>query len=136
MKMLSATLRVVLAFVGCGMLIVPSDALDLNGVWATDGSSCDKLFLRKGNEISFNKDSGEYGGGFVVKGSQIIGQLAKCHIKSKKDDGSQIQISATCLTDIMPSDVHFQLKIVDANTITRTFPEMEGMELTYVRCAQ
>ena len=136
MQMLWATLRVALAFVGCGMLAVPSDALDLNGVWASDGSSCNKVFLRKGNEITFSKDSEEYGGGFVVKGNRIIGQLAKCHIKSKKDDGSQIQILATCLTDIMPSDVHFHLKIVDGNTITRTIPEMEGMELTYVRCPQ
>jgi hypothetical protein len=84
-----------------------------------------KYFLEKLNEITFNKDSGEYGADFVVKVNKIIGQLGKCHIhiKSKKDDSSQIQISATCLMDVMPSDVYFHLKIIDVNTITRTFPE-------------
>lgn len=69
MRMLLATLRVFLASAGCGMLAVPSHALDLNGLWATDGLPCDKIFVRKGKEITFSKDSEEYGGGFVVKGN-------------------------------------------------------------------
>jgi hypothetical protein len=38
MKMPWETLQAVLG-VGCGMLVVPSHALDLNGVWAADGSA-------------------------------------------------------------------------------------------------
>jgi hypothetical protein len=80
------------------------------------------------NEVKFSKESQEYGGGFVVKGNQITEQMAKCHIKSKEEDDSQIQLSATCSTDIMPPDSQFHLEIIDQNTITCTFPEMKGME--------
>jgi hypothetical protein len=41
---------------------------------------------------------------------------------------------AGCATDIMLSTVQFSARVIDDNTITRIFPGIEGMELTYYRC--
>ena len=39
-----------------------------------------------------------------------------------------------CAKGIMLSNVQFFLKVLDDNTISREFPGMEGMEVTYHRC--
>jgi len=126
---------VILGFVGWLLSDVSSYGLDLTGAWATDASVCDKLFTKKDNRITFNSGSSIFGGGFVVDGNQIMGQLMKCHIKSKLEKGSQLHLSAACLTDIMTGNMQFRAKIIDDNGITRFFPEMEGIEIPYVRCS-
>jgi hypothetical protein len=92
---------------------VSSYGLDLTGAWATDPSVCGKLFTKKGNRIAFISGSSIFGGGFVVEGNQIIGQLMKCHIKSKEEKGSQLHLSATCLTDIITGKMQFRAKVID-----------------------
>ena len=135
MKMRRPMGLVILGFVGWLLGDVSSYGLDLTGAWATDSSVCDKLFTKKGNRISFNSGFLIFGGGFVVEGNQIMGQLMKCHIKSKEEKGSQLHLSAACLTDIMTGNMQFRAKVIDENRITRVFPEMEGMEIPYVRCS-
>jgi hypothetical protein len=109
-------------------------AFDLNGAWATDSDSCAKVFVRKGAQVSFTDMSDVYGGGFIIEGDQIIGKYGKCRIKAKKDDGTTINLVAACASDIMLSSVQFSLKEVDANSVIRLFPGMEGMEIKYARC--
>jgi hypothetical protein len=109
-------------------------AFDLNGAWATDSDSCAKVFVRKGAQVSFTGMSDVYGGGFIIEGDQIIGKYGKCRIKAKKDDGTTINLVAACASDIMLSSVQFSLKEVDANSVIRLFPGMEGMEIKYARC--
>jgi hypothetical protein len=55
-------------------------------------------------------------------------------LKAKKDDGTTINLVAACASDIMLSSVQFSLKEVDANSVIRLFPGMEGMEIKYARC--
>ena len=45
------------------------------------------------------------------------------------------EVSATCLTDIMPSDVKFTFTIIDADNIARKLGGMTEMEIQYVRCS-
>jgi hypothetical protein len=45
-----------------------------------------------------------------------------------------INIIADCATDIMTSNVQFSLKIVEPNKISRVFPGMMDMEISYYRC--
>jgi hypothetical protein len=75
-----------------------------------------------------------YGSGFIVDGDQIIGKFVRCRIKTRKDDGSNINLIAACASDIMLSSVQLSAKEIDANTLLRLFPGMEGMEITYHRC--
>jgi len=109
-------------------------AFDLNGAWASDADNCAKVFMRKGTQVVFTDMSDVYGGGFIVEGDQITGKFARCRIKARKDDGKTINLIAACATDIMLQSVQFSLRETDANSVTRTFPGMESMEIRYARC--
>jgi hypothetical protein len=61
-------------------------------------------------------------------------KLAQCTIQSQKQDGEILRLEAACATEIMRSDVQFSLRIVNDKSISRRFPGMSGMEVTYYRC--
>jgi hypothetical protein len=119
----------------CVALPGAATAFELNGAWATDADNCAKVFERKGAQVSFTEMSDVYGGGFIVEGDQITGKFGKCRIKAKKDDGKTINLIAACASDIMLSSVQFNLKELDANSVIRLFPGMDGMEIKYARCS-
>ena len=52
----------------CGGLLPTSQAhaFDLNGAWATVADQCSKIFIKKGDKISFAPFSEEFGRGFVA----------------------------------------------------------------------
>jgi hypothetical protein len=125
---------VIIPVVGLSLLSSPSHALDLNGAWATDAADCQKIFVKKGNAISFRPQSELHGGGFIIDGNTIRGKAAKCVIKARREDGEIIHLMAACATDIMLSNVQFSLRVVNENKVSRIFPGMEGMELAYDRC--
>jgi hypothetical protein len=109
-------------------------AADLNGAWANDVSICNKIFEKKDNTISMTRDSDMHGSGFIIAGNQIRGKVATCTIKSRKEDGSILQLVATCSTDVALSTVQFSLKIDNENQMTRVFPGIPEMAMPYVRC--
>jgi hypothetical protein len=111
-----------------------ADAFDLNGAWASDADQCAKVFARQGGRPGFTEMSDVYGGGFIIDGDQIIGKFARCRIKARKDDGTNVNLIAACATDIMLSSVQFSLKELDANSVARLFPGIEEMEIRYHRC--
>jgi len=123
-----------LVLAACIAMSGSARALDLNGAWASDADNCAKVFVRKGTQVTFTDMSDVYGGGFIIEGEQITGKFARCRIKAKKDDGNTINLVAACATDIMLQNVQFSLKEVDANSVIRMFPGMEGMEIKYARC--
>jgi hypothetical protein len=113
----------------------PAQATDLNGSWATDASACSKVFIKNGSAISFRPDSDQYGGGFIMEGNKVRGQLQTCTIKARKEDGNVVHMLAVCATDIMASNIQFSAKIVDDNTIARIFPGMsDELSISYSRC--
>ncbi len=111
-------------------------AFNLTGAWASSAENCSKVFTRKGrsNQVTFSNFSGVYGAGFIAESDRLRGKFDKCTIKSRKDDGQNINIIVGCASGIMVSNVQFFLKVVDDDRITRMFPGMEGMEITYHRC--
>jgi len=102
-------------------------AFELNGAWATSVDQCEKVFAREGGRIGFTDMSEVYGGGFIVDGDQLIGKFARCKVKARKDDGPNVNLIASCATDIMLSSVQFSVRELDADSIARLFPGMEGM---------
>jgi hypothetical protein len=115
-------------------LASPAQAADLNGSWATDASVCNKVFVKKDGAISFQQDSDQYGGGFIMEGNRVRGQMQSCTIKARKEDGNVIHMIAACASDIMASNVQFSAKIIDDNTIARIFPGMPELSMNYSRC--
>ncbi len=113
----------------------PVLAIDLNGSWATDASVCNKVFVKKGTTISFAQDSDQIGGGFIMEGNKVRGQMQTCTIKSRKEVGDVIHFLAACASDIMASNIQFSAKVIDDNTITRIFPGMDDeLSIKYSRC--
>jgi hypothetical protein len=122
---------------GSGLLI-PQEviAFELAGAWATSADQCSKVFARKGraSQVNFANFSGVYGGGFIAEANRLKGKFENCSIKSRKESGQTINLVVACASGIMLSNVQFFLKVLDDNTISREFPGMEGMEVTYHRC--
>jgi hypothetical protein len=116
-------------------ILNPAHATDLNGSWATDVSACNKVFVTKGSVISFRTDSDQYGGGFIMEGNKVRGQMQTCTIKARKEEGNVVHMLATCANDIMASSIQFSARIVDDNTISRIFPGMsDDLSIKYSRC--
>jgi hypothetical protein len=121
-----------LAAIGLGS---QAHATDLNGAWATDASVCSKVFVKKDGAVSFQPGSDEFGGGVIIDGSRMRGQMQTCTIKKRKDDGNNVHILAACASDIMASSVQFSARFIDDNTIERFFDGMpEESGIRYSRC--
>jgi hypothetical protein len=122
--------------VGLGtMLPAEVQAFELTGVWASQPDLCKLVFTKKGDQTVFTELSDLYGTGFIIDGNRIQGKSARCTIKSRKQDGDSLELSAACATSIMTSDVGFSLKVIDDNNLARSFPEIEGMMIKYARCS-
>jgi hypothetical protein len=117
-------------------LLDEAHAVDLSGAWATNADQCSQVFIRKGraNQIGFTAFSEQHGGGFIVEADRLRGKFATCKIKTRKEDGQTINIVAGCATDIMLSNVQFNLKMLEPNRMSRMFPGMQDMEISYFRC--
>ena len=111
-------------------------AVDLSGAWATSADECPNVFVRRGRakQIDFAALSDQHGGGFIVEADRLRGKFARCKIKSRKEDGDTVNIIAGCATDIMLSNVQFSLKMLEPNKISRVFPGIEDMAISYHRC--
>ena len=108
-------------------------AFDLNGAWAMDLSSCNKVFRKKGNQVRLTSTADLYGGGFIIEGNRARGMMVRCRIESRKEDGSTIHLNVACTTEVATEQVQFDLKVVNDNTVSKTFPET-NIAMDYHRC--
>ena len=117
-------------------LVEESHAFNLSGAWATDADQCRHVFVRKGraNQVGFAAFSEQHGGGFIVDADRLKGRFVTCKVKTKKEDGPVVNIIAGCATDIMLSNVQFSLKVLEPDKISRVFPGVTDMEISYYRC--
>jgi hypothetical protein len=131
----STGLRVLLTCSGF-LLSSQAQAFDLTGAWATSVDQCNKVFVKKGDQINFSQFSEEFGGGFVAVGNEVRSKGARCTINSRKETGDTIDFQATCASEIMASSTHLRIKILDDNSVSRIFqdPDFKGMEMTFYRC--
>ena len=113
----------------------PCRAFDLNGVWATDAALCDKMFEKRGSSYGFTEMSDLYGSGLIIEGTRIRGKMAQCTIKSKTEDSDSVRFLAACATSVAPENLQVTLKILGSDSFSRLFPNMQGMEVAYHRCA-
>lgn len=110
------------------------DITGINGLWATDARNCDKIFSKTEQGFSFARDSDLYGSGFIVEGRRIVSPLARCEIKTTKQDGATTHLIAGCATDVMLSNMQASFKTVSKERILRIFPGVSDMEIPYERC--
>lgn len=113
---------------------LPVGAFDLTGAWVTDLDACGKVFSGSGGKASLRRDADMFGSGFVIDGKRIRGRTASCTINKTQEKDGITHMLASCATDIMMQNVQFSVKVEDDNKITRIFPGIDGMNLTYYRC--
>src|SRR4029077_1835558 len=106
-----------------------------DGSLGVSGDLCKLVFTKNGNTVEFAELSDLYGSGFVIDGDRITGKTAKCTITSRKQNGDNLDLNASCATSIMTQDVSFILKVIDDNNIARVLPEIENMQVKYTRCS-
>ena len=114
--------------------VAEARAIELSGAWATHADLCSQVFTKKDNRVVYAEFSELFGSGFIIDGDGIRGRAATCSIKSRKQEGDSLELSAACASSIMTQDVRFNLKIIDDNNISRSFPEIAGMSQSYTRC--
>jgi hypothetical protein len=119
----------------CAFQPVEAKSFELAGAWASQADLCKLVFTKKGRQVVFAEMSDIFGSGFIDDGSRMRGKSAQCSIMSKKQEGDGLELDAACATSIMNQSVHFSLKIIDDNNVSRTFPEIPGMSLKYSRCS-
>jgi hypothetical protein len=119
---------------GSALAAFEARAVNLNGVWASDTALCDKIFIKKGKQITFSPLSDFYGSGFIIEGNRIRGKIARCTIKSRKEDGATIQFAAQCSTTIATQELEFSLQAIDDNTVRRFHPGVSAMQVDFHRC--
>jgi hypothetical protein len=110
-------------------------ATDIDGVWASDARSCNRIYVKANNRISFAKDSDLHGSGFIIEKDRIRGKMANCSIKLRKEKATRVELIATCSTDIAVETVQFSLRIEGPNKVIREFPGIPEMAIPYERCA-
>jgi len=119
----------------CTICSFSASAFDLSGAWTADATNCDKVFIKKNNRIVMTRNSGVFGGGFIVEGNQIRGQAKTCKITSRKEEGGVLRLIASCSTDIAilgPEEV--SAKIDSDNQLTRIFPSFPESGISFYRC--
>ncbi|KRQ90358.1 hypothetical protein [Bradyrhizobium valentinum] len=109
-------------------------AIELTGAWATHADLCSQVFTKRDNRVVYAEFSELFGSGFIIEGDRIRGRTGTCSIKSRKQQGNGLELSAACASSIMTQDVRFSLTIINDNNVSRSFPEIAGMSLTYTRC--
>jgi len=121
---------------GLGTLLpVQADAIELTGAWATEANLCNRVFTKRGNGVVFAELSDLFGSGFIIEGNRIRGKAARCLITSRKQDGDSLELGASCSSTIMnQKSIQLDLKVIDDNTLNRSFPDIPGMTLKYSRC--
>ncbi len=112
-----------------------TQAADLSGAWTVDGSACGQVFTKENNKLAFKQDADLHAGGLIIRGKQITGTFQKCTVKSLHDDGSNVEVIASCSDGVTVSDVTFDVKISGENRITLSSKEPVPVEASYVRCS-
>src|SRR3974377_2254959 len=111
---------------------LPAYAIDLNGSWASDASICNKIFVKKNNRLSISSDADNYGSGVIFEGNKISGKIATCEIKTRKEEAGILHMIAVCSDDVALSTLQFSIKIESDNKITRVYPGVPELAVSYV----
>jgi len=109
-------------------------SIELNGAWADDPSICGKIFVKRNAKLAMTTDADNYGSGFIVDGNQIRGKIATCNIKSRKEEAGLVHLITSCSTDVALQTVQLSFKVDGDSKITRIFPGVPEMSISYSRC--
>jgi hypothetical protein len=112
-----------------------AQAADLSGAWTVTGAACDTVFTKENDKPVFKPDADLHAGGLIVRGNQITGTFQKCAVKSLHNDGSNMQVIASCSDGVAVSDVTYDVKFSGEDKMTLSSDKPVPMSMSYVRCS-
>ena len=118
----------------CLLLIGPARAADINAAWVSDRSACNTVFVKRDGVTSISEASEAHGSGFIIDQGRLKGKLVDCAIKTQREEGPVVHLIAACATDVALSDVQFSLRVDGEDKVTRLFPGIPEMQISYFRC--
>jgi hypothetical protein len=119
----------------CLALSAAAQSADIDGAWTNSADVCSKVFVKKGDRISFADDADMYGSGFIVEGNRIRGKMATCNITRRKETGDSINLIAACSTEIAIETQQIVFKIISPERLSREYPGVPELASTYERCS-
>ena len=90
--------------------LAEAQAIELTGAWANHEDLCSQVFTKQDNRIVYAEFSEIFGSGLIIDGERIKGRSGTCTIKSRKQEGDSLELSAACASSIMTEDLRFRLK--------------------------
>jgi hypothetical protein len=85
--------------------------------------------------MSMTRNSDRFGGGFIIEGNQIRGPGRTCKIIGRKEEGTVLNLIASCTTEIALLDAQpITARIDGDDRLTRIYPSFPEAGTTYYRC--
>ena len=81
--------------------VAEARAIELTGAWATHADLCGRVFTKQDNKVVYAEFSEVFGSGLIIEGDRITGRTGTCTIKSRKQEGNSLELSAACASSIM-----------------------------------
>jgi hypothetical protein len=100
----------------------------------SDRSACNTVFVKRDGVTSISEASEAHGSGFIIDQGRLKGKLVDCAIKTQREEGPVVHLIAACATDVALSDVQFSLRVDGEDKVTRLFPGIPEMQISYFRC--
>jgi hypothetical protein len=133
-KLLSAIAPAIGWGLACLLVIGSAHAANMDGAWVNDKSACNTVFVKKNGVTAISEQSEAHGSGFIIDGGHIKGKMVDCAIKTQREDGPVVHLIAACATDVALSDVQFSVRLDGEDKLTRVFPGLPEMQISYFRC--
>jgi hypothetical protein len=84
----------------------------LIGAWAASAADCQKLFERKGGELTYRQPVDQFAQAFIIEPGQIRSPTGTCRIHSAARDKDGVAVSLDCQDSIsfQSETVHFTIR--------------------------
>jgi hypothetical protein len=104
------------------------------GLWASAGAACDKVFTTRGGEAAFIEYSGEKAPGLIIKGNRIQGANATCSLVSSTDKPDSIVAVLKCRQQIIFDTMVVHLRFKGDDEMIRFDPDVPELATAFHRC--
>jgi hypothetical protein len=104
------------------------------GLWASAGAACDKVFTTRSGEAAFIEYNGEKAPGLIIKGNRIQGANATCSLVSSTDKLDSIVAVLKCQQQIIFDTMVVHLRFKGDDEMVRFDPDVPELATAFHRC--
>lgn len=106
----------------------------LVGAWASSGPDCQKLFVRKGGQLTFRQPVDQFAQAVIIEPGQIRSPTGVCRIVSAGRDKDGVSVSLDCQDTISFRSETAHFKIRSGSEIVYGPTGAASLDTTYQKC--